>query len=66
MVYFSLAAMWGFLAGSGAVLVGLSTMGQRVSLGRAGVLFLATAALLAVIGGIVVSAGYRAASRRYR
>ncbi len=66
LVYFSLAALWGFLTGTGAVLIGLSAAGRQAPLGRPGALLLAAAAFLAVLGGIIVSAGYRAASQRYR
>ena len=66
MAYFSLAALWGFLAGSGAVIIGLSATGRPVPLGRPAVLTIAAAAVLAVLGAFVVAAGYRAASQRYR
>jgi hypothetical protein len=65
LVYFSLAALWGFLTGSGAVFVGLSATGRQIPLGRSGALVLVAAAVLALLGGGVVAAGYRAASRRY-
>lgn len=65
-LYFSLAALWGFLAGTGAVLIGLTTMGEPVGLAPRGVVFVAGAALLSLVGGLVAAAAYRSASRRYR
>jgi hypothetical protein len=65
-LYFSLAALWGFLAGTGAVLVGLSSMGRPVDLGGPGLAFVSVAAVASLAGGVVVAAAYRAASRRYR
>jgi hypothetical protein len=66
MLYFSLAAVWGFLAGTGAVLVGLTAVGRPARLGSLGVAVIIGAALAAVVGGFVAAAAYRAASRRMR
>jgi hypothetical protein len=65
-LYFSLAAVWGFLAGTGAVLVGLSAAGRPARLGTSGSMLVAGAAILALIGGVVAAAGYGSASRRLR
>lgn len=67
-LYFSLAALWGFLAGTGAVLIGLTTVGQPAATGMAPrcVIFVAGAAVLSLVGGLVAAAAYRSASRRYR
>jgi hypothetical protein len=66
MLYFSLAAVWGFLAGTGAVLVGLTAVGRPARLGALGVAVVIGAALAAVVGGFVAAAAYRAATRRLR
>jgi hypothetical protein len=65
-LYFSLAALWGFLAGTGAVLIALTTVGRPAGLAARGLIFVAGAAVLAVVGGLVAAAAYRSASRRYR
>jgi hypothetical protein len=65
-VYFSLAAIWGFLAGTGAVLVGLAAVGRPTRLGPGATLLVGCAAILALLGGLVAAAAYRAASRRHR
>jgi hypothetical protein len=65
-LYFSLAALWGFLAGTGAVLIGLRTVGQPTGLAPRCVAFVAVAAVLSLVGGLVAAAAYRSASRRYR
>ncbi len=62
--YFAVASSWGFVAGSAAVLIALNALGRPVPLAGALVTALITAAALAVVGGIVVSAAYRDASRR--
>ena len=64
-LYFSLAALWGFLAGTGAVLAGLSWMGRPVDLGGPGLAFVSLAAVVSLAGGVVAAAAYRAAGRRY-
>ena len=58
--------VWGFLAGTGAVLVGLTAVGRPARLGTLGVAVVIGAALAAVVGGFVAAAAYRAASRRLR
>jgi hypothetical protein len=63
-IYFSLASMWGFLAGTVAVLGGLTLSEQDVSLDTWLSLLLLVAAGLAVVGGAVLASAYRDASRR--
>jgi len=65
-LYFSLAALWGFLAGTGAVLIGMATVGQPAGMAPRCVIFVAGAAVLSLVGGLVAAAAYRSASRRYR
>lgn len=64
--YFSLASLWGFMAGSAAVLIGLMLVGRPAGLGSRGAFYVACAALLALVGGLVVAAAYHTASRRLR
>ena len=64
--YFALASVWGCLAGTGALVVGLSVLGRPIRLGSTLAAFLAVAVIIAVIGGLLSAAAYRAASRRYR
>jgi hypothetical protein len=65
-LYFSLAALWGFLAGTAAVLIGLTTAGRSPGLAPRSVMIVAGAAVLSLVGGLVVAAAYRSATRRYR
>ena len=65
VMYFSLAALWGFLAGSGAVLVGLSGAGRRVQLSGPALGLFGGASVVALIGGVVAAKAYRSASRRH-
>jgi hypothetical protein len=65
-LYFSLAAVWGFLAGTCAVLVGLAAVDRPARLGSTGVALVVGAAVLSLVGGLVVAAGYGSASRRVR
>ncbi len=64
--YFALASIWGCLAGTGVLVVGLSALGKPIRLGTTIAGFLGLAMLLAVVGGLLTAAAYRAASRRYR
>lgn len=64
--YFALASVWGCLAGTGALVVGLSFLGRPLRLGPTVVGFLGLAVILAVLGGLLMAVAYRAASRRYR
>jgi hypothetical protein len=65
VVYFSLAALWGFLSGTAAVLMGHTVAGRPTPLGSRGAAFVLVAAVVAVLGGLVAAAAYRAAGRRY-
>ncbi len=64
--YFALASIWGCLAGTGVLVVGLSVLGRPIRLGSTVAGFLGLAMILAVVGGLLTAAAYRAASRRYR
>ena len=64
--YFALASIWGCLAGTGVLVVGLSLLGRPIRLGSTVAGFLGLAMILAVVGGLLTAAAYRAASRRYR
>ena len=64
--YFALASIWGCLAGTGVLVVGMSALGKPIRLGTTIAGFLGLAMLLAVVGGLLTAAAYRAASRRYR
>ena len=64
--YFALASIWGCLAGTGVLVVGLSLLGRPIRLGSTVAGFLGLAMILAVVGGLLMAAAYRAASRRYR
>ena len=64
--YFALASVWGCLAGTGVLVVGLSVLGQPIRPGSTVAGFLGLAMILAVVGGLLAAAAYRAASRRYR
>lgn len=59
MLYFGLSSVWGFLAGSVAVLVAFDAVGHPITLrGELGTA-LSIAAVLAVVGGVIVSMAYR-------
>ena len=64
--YFALAAIWGCLAGTGVLIAGLSSLGRPLRLGPTLAGFLGLAMILAVVGGLLMAAAYRAASRRLR
>lgn len=66
MAFFALAAAWGFLSGSSAVLVGLTLLGRPAYLARPLALSLGVAALAALAGGMVVAAAYRENTRRLK
>ena len=59
LVYFALASIWGFLAGTAAIVVGLAVTDQPVRFAPWLVLALGVAALAAVVGGAVAAAAYR-------
>ena len=64
VVYFALAAIWGFAAGSVAVLAGLNAVGHPIRLDAGLGLTMAVAAVVAIVGGVVTSLAYREAVRR--
>jgi hypothetical protein len=66
LVYFTLASMWGFVAGTVAILGGLSFGDDRVSLDTPLSVLMLVAAVLAVVGGAIVASAYRDASHRRR
>jgi hypothetical protein len=65
-LYFSLAALWGFLAGTGAVLVSLAAVGRPTGIGTSGGVCVLCAAVVALAGGLVAATAYRSATRRWR
>ena len=65
-LYFSLAALWGFLAGTGAVLIGMAAVGRPTGMGARGGLCVLCAAVIALAGGLVAATAYRSATRRWR
>ena len=66
LVYFRLASLWGFLIGTVMLLYGFSLSGRRLELSPVAIVAMSAAIVLAVVGGIVASRAYRAASRRDR
>jgi membrane associated rhomboid family serine protease len=65
-LFFALAALWGFVAGIGALVAGFQLNGQPV---RVGPWLIGTAipgALFAIVGGIVAANAYREARDRRR
>jgi len=64
LAYFSLAALWGFLAGSAAILTGLALRGTWIGLDAMILGALVLAAVLAVVGAGVAAAAYRDAGDR--
>lgn len=64
--YFGGAALWGFLTGTGSILAGLSLVDVTFQPGPTGVVLIAIAAALALIGGFVSATAYRQASKRNR
>lgn len=65
-LYFSLAAIWGFLVGTGAILGGLAARGRPLRLDPIVAVLLLAAGGMALIGGIIAAAAYREARRRQR
>jgi hypothetical protein len=63
-IYFSLAAFWGFVAGSGAVIASQTLTGGPLPIGGTLLVSLALAALLSLIGAMLAAAAYREAVRR--
>ena len=66
LVYFGLASLWGFLIAAATILGGLVFVGHPLQLTPGVGGLLATAALLAALGGGVASQAYRQAVGRLR
>ena len=64
MLYFALASMWGFAAGSVAVIAGFRTLGYPISFDSGIGFTLGVAGIVALVGGVIVSLAYREAVRR--
>ena len=65
-LYFAIAAIWGFLSGAVGVGAALAVRGRPVGIEDPLVLLaLLPAIALAVAGGVVIAAAYRAARRRF-
>ena len=64
MVYFALASVWGFAAGSVAVLAGFNTLAQPFRFDSGLGLTLGIAVAIAIVGGVIVSLAYREALKR--
>ena len=64
MVYFALASVWGFAAGSVAVFAGFNTLSQPLRFESGLALTLGIAVAIAIVGGVVVSLAYREALKR--
>jgi hypothetical protein len=63
-VYFSFAALWGFVTGTGAIVVVLSEVGRPIIPGHRWAILLLTAGVVALAGGLVASVAYRDAAGR--
>ena len=66
LIFFSLASVWGFIAGVTGVLASLSAAGQPIDARSAVVVGLIPTLLLALAGGLVVAAAYRESKLRAR
>ena len=66
LVFFMLAAMWGFIAGVIGVLVAFSAAGESVSARPAVIFGLIPALILSLAGALVVAAAYRESKARAR
>jgi hypothetical protein len=64
MLYFGLASIWGFLAGSAAVIIVMDQLGQPIGFGGGLGQALLLAAAIALVGGVIVSMAYREVIRR--
>ena len=64
VAYFTVAAVWGFLAGSVAILGGLAMRGTRVGFDPLIVGSLVIAGAVSLIGGAVAAAAYRNVNQR--
>ena len=64
IVYFTVASVWGFAAGSVAVLAGFNAVGQSIHFDSGVGVTLGVAAAIAIVGGVIISLAYREAIRR--
>ena len=64
MMYFALASVWGFAAGSVAVLAGFNALGHPIRFDSGLGFTLGAAGVIAIVGGVIVSLAYREAVRR--
>ncbi len=63
LLFFSLSAVWGFIAGAAGVLAGMSATGNTV-LREGTIVGLVPALIIAVLGGLVVERAYRESRQR--
>lgn len=63
-VFFALAALWGFIAGAGALAAGFHLAGQPVSVSPWVIGAAIPGALFAAAGGVVAAGAYREARER--
>jgi ATP/ADP translocase len=66
LVFFTLASVWGFIAGVTGVLIALAAAGEAVEARPAIIAGLVPALLLAMAGGLIVAAAYRESKTRSR
>ena len=66
LIFFSLASIWGFIAGVGGLLAAMSIAGQPVQPGFEAIPGLIPALALAVTGSVVIAAAYRESKSRSR
>ena len=64
VIYFSMAAIWGCVAGSAGVLAVAASRGQRLPFSSGLAIAVGLALLAAVAGGLVSSMAYREARKR--
>jgi hypothetical protein len=66
LMFFTLASVWGFIAGVAGLLAAMSAAGQPVQPSAAAVMGLTPAFVLAAGGGLVIAAAYKESKRRAR
>jgi len=66
MVFFTLASVWGFIAGVTGVLVAMSAAGETIQARPAVIAGLVPALILSLAGGLIVAAAYRESKGRAR
>jgi hypothetical protein len=64
LLFFSLASIWGFIAGVGGFLAAMSAAGEPVHPTSGAIPGLLPALIVAVAGGFVIAAAYRESKRR--